>query len=204
MAVNLQQWCQLDEQIYIAESDERFNQYAGLAHSEKVIERLAEMKATSAQVFLESFDRPRELWLSAVENMADSSTKKLELKLYNLRNQKIATKAGGRTVNWRSWRQFNSVEKDSKKRKQVFDDFVKKTRYISPVIKGRFDAIGDVYAKYKMNPFDGYLENEKFSRPQLLDFVKSMGRHAKKPFREALPEMCEKVLGRPAEYCGDF
>jgi hypothetical protein len=202
--VNLQQWCQLDEQIYIAESDERFNQYAGLAHSEKVIERLAEMKATSAQVFLESFDRPRELWLSAVENMADSSTKKLELKLYNLRNQKIATKAGGRTVNWSSWRQFNSVEKDSKKRKQVFDDFVKKTRYISPVIKGRFDAIGDVYAKYKMNPFDGYLENEKFSRPQLLDFVKSMGRQAKKPFREALVEMSKKVLGRPAEYYDDF
>ncbi|MGI0039261.1 MAG: hypothetical protein ACREAO_05540, partial [Nitrososphaera sp.] len=104
--MNLQRWCQLDEQIYIAESDERFNQYAGLAHSEKVIERLAEMKALSAQTFLENFDRPRELWLSAVENMADSSTKKLELRLYNLRNQKITTKAGGRAVNWSSWRQF--------------------------------------------------------------------------------------------------
>lgn len=127
----MQRWCQLDEQIYVAESDERFNQYAGLAHSEKVIERLAEMKATSAHVFLENFDRPRKLWLSAVENMADSSTKKLELKLYNLRNQKTTTKAGGRAVNWSSWRQFNSVEKDSKRRKQVFDDFVKDALHLA-------------------------------------------------------------------------
>lgn len=61
-----------------------------------------------------------------------------------------------------------------------------------PVIKERFDAIGDVYAKYKMDPLNGYLENEKFSRPQLLDFAKSMGRQAKKPFREALAEMYKK------------
>lgn len=202
--MNLQQWCRLDEEIYIAESGERFNQYAGLAHSERVIERLAEMKATSAQTFLENFDRPRELWLSAIENMADSSTKKLELKLYNLRNQKIATKAGRSAVNWSSWRQYNSIEKDAKKRKQVFDEFVKKTRYVSPVIKERFDAIGDVYAKYRLNPLDGYLENEKFTRIELLDFVKSMGRQAKKPFQEALAEMSKKVLGRPAEYYDDF
>ena len=202
--MNLQQWCQLDERIYTAESDERFNQYAGLAHSERLIERLAEMKALSAQAFLENFEKPRELWLSAVENMADSSTKKLELKLYSLRNKKIATRAGSTAVNWSSWRQFNSREKDAKKRKQVFDDFVKKTRYIAPVIKERFGAMDDVYAKHKLSPLDGYLENEKFSRTELLDFVKSMGRQAKKPFREALAEMSKKVLGRQADYYDDF
>ncbi|MER3407476.1 MAG: hypothetical protein C4292_01320 [Nitrososphaera sp.] len=209
--MNLQQWCQLDEYIYSAESDERFHQYAGLAHSEKVIERLAEMKVTSARMFLENFSEPRELYLSAIENIAVASTKKLELKLYNLRNQKVVSsrhKFGNRPVNWSTWRQFNSAEKDPKKRKQVYDEFIHKTRYIAPIISERFSAIGKIYAQSsgkKLDPLDGYLENEKLSYSELMDFVKSMGRQAKKPFREALAGVSKKVLGgRQAEYYDYF
>ena len=185
--MNLEQWCQLDERIYIAETDERYKQHAGLQHSERVIERLAEMKAVSAKTFLGSFSQPRELFLSSLENIADSSTKKLELKLYNLRNYKIVSshaKFGRAPVNWSSWRQFNSAQKDPVKRKQVFDEFISKTRYISPVIKRRFDQMGKIYSEHsqkKLNPLDGYLENEKISHSQLIGFVKSMGRQAKKP-----------------------
>ena len=64
--MNLKRWCQLDEQIYIAE-----------------------MRAISAETFVNLFSQPRELFLDSLENIADSSTKKLELKLYNLRNEKI-------------------------------------------------------------------------------------------------------------------
>jgi hypothetical protein len=208
--MNLEQWCQLDERIYIAESDERYKQYAGLKHSERVIEQLAEMKAVNAKVFLGSFSQPRELFLGSLENIADSSTKKLELKLYNLRNQKIVSsrhRFGGAPVNWSTWRQFNSVQKDPAKRKQVFDEFISKTRYISPVIKERFSQMRKIYGEYsgkKLGPLDGYLENEKISYSQLIDFVKSMGRHAKKPFREALMTICKKMLGREAEYYDDF
>jgi hypothetical protein len=207
--MNLQQWCELDERIYIAESDERFKQYAGLGHSEQVIEHLAELKNASARLFLDNFSEPRELYLSAIESIADSSTKKLELKLYNLRNKKVASsqKFGKAPVNWSNWRQFNSAEADAKKRKRVFDEFVKKTRYISPVIKERFDAIGNAYAKHsgkKLGPLEGYLENEKLSYSQLFSFVKSMGRQAKKPFRDALADMSKKVLGREADYYDDF
>ena len=35
--MDLKQWCQLDEQIYIAEMDERYKQYAGLSYSEQMI-----------------------------------------------------------------------------------------------------------------------------------------------------------------------
>lgn len=207
--MNLRQWCQLDEQIYVAESDERYKQYAGLRHSEQVIERLAELKSASAKMFLDNFSKPRELFLSSIESVAESSTKKLELKLYSLRNKAIVSKQrfAGSPVNWSTWRQFNSKEKDSKKRKQVYDEFIKKTRYISPVIRKRFDTIGDVYEKYsnkKLDPLGGYLENEKFTYSQLVDFVRSMGRQAKKPLRETLAEMSKKVLGRPAEYYDDF
>ncbi|MDQ3909452.1 MAG: hypothetical protein M3232_03480, partial [Thermoproteota archaeon] len=149
--MNLKRWCQLDEQIYIAEMDERYNQYAGLYYRERMIERLAEMRNISAETFVNIFSQPRELFLSSLENIADSSTKKLELKLYNLRNEKIISsryRFARAPVNWSTWRQFNSIEKDPKRRKHVFDEFISKTRYISPVIKERFDQMDRIYRKY--------------------------------------------------------
>ena len=208
--MNLEQWCQLDERIYVAEMDERYKQHAGLLYSERVIEQLAEMRSVSAKTFLGSFSKPRELFLSSLENIADSSTKKLELKLYNLRNQKIVSsrhRFAGTPVNWSTWRQFNSTQKDPSKRKQVFDEFISKTRYISPLVKARFDQIRKMYSEHshkKVSPLDAYLENEKVSRSQLIDFVKSMGKQARKPFQEALASISKKVLGREAEYYDDF
>jgi hypothetical protein len=208
--MDLNQWCQLDEQIYIAEMDERYKQHAGLSYSEGIIERLAEMRIISAETFVNFFSQPRELFLSSLENIADSSTKKLELKLYNLRNEKIISsryRFARAPVNWSTWRQFNSIEKDPKKRKHVFDEFISKTRYISPVIKERFDQMDRIYRQHsdnKLTPLAGYLENEKVSYSHLRNFVKSMGRQARKPFREALQAMSKKVLGRKAEYYDDF
>jgi hypothetical protein len=208
--MDLKQWCQLDEQIYIAEMDERYKQHAGLWYNELVIQRLAEMRVISAEMFITFFSQPRELVLSSLENIADSSTKKLELKLYNLRNKKIISshcKFRGASVNWNTWRQFNSLEKDSKKRKQVFDEFISKTKYISPVIKERFDQMDRIYRQLsdnKLTPLDGYLKNEKISYSNLVDFVETMGRQARKPFQEALQSISKKVLGRSPEYYDDF
>jgi hypothetical protein len=208
--MDLKQWCQLDEQIYIAEMDERYKQHAGLVYSEHLVERLAEMRTISAEIFVNFFSQPRELFLSSLENIADSSTKRLELKLYNLRNEKIISshyRFARAPVNWSTWRQFNGIEKDSKKRKHVFDEFISKTRYISPVIKERFDQMDETYRKYsdnKMTPLGGYLENEKISYSHLRNFVKSMGRRARRPFQEALYSVSKKVLGRKAEYYDDF
>jgi hypothetical protein len=239
--MNLNQWCEIDERIYIAEADERYKQYAGFDYSEEVIEQLADMKLRNAQIFLRSFSEPREIYLNTIESIADSKTKKLELKLHNLKNKKIISskyKFDKVPVNWSTWRQFNSIEKDSLKRKHVFDEFIVKTKYIAPIIERRFSAIREVYSKYgksisksdrdddnnsdisstkdsdgnkpgktsktNMSPLDGYLENEKLSYSQLIQFVKSMGQQAKKPFREALTNVSEKVLGREAEYYDDF
>jgi hypothetical protein len=239
--MNLKQWCEIDERIYIAEADERYKQYAGFDYSEEVIEQLADMKLRNAQIFLRSFSEPREIYLNTIESIADSKTKKLELKLHNLKNKKIISskyKFDKVPVNWSTWRQFNSIEKDSLKRKHVFDEFIVKTKYIAPIIERRFSAIREVYSKYgksisesdrdddnnsdisstkdsagnksgktsktNMSPLDGYLESEKLSYSQLIQFVKSMGQQAKKPFREALANVSEKVLGREAEYYDDF
>lgn len=210
--MNLEQWCQLDERIYIAESDERYKQYAGLPYREKAIKSLAEIKNLNANSFLENFDRPRELVLAAIENIADSSTKKLELELYDARNKKVVSnsfKFAGAPVNWSSWRQFNSKAKDDDSRKKVFDEFVKKTRFVSPVIRRRFAEIGRVYEKYGIgkdvpSPLDGYLENERITHSKLMQFVRSMGQQAKRPFQEYLTDISQKVLGRDAQYYDDF
>src|SRR5919108_1925794 len=152
--MNLKQWCEIDERIYIADEDERYKQYAGFDYSEAVIEQLADMKLRNAQIFLRSFSEPREIYLNAIESIADSKTKKLELKLHNLKNKKIISskyKFDNVPVNWSTWRQFNSIEKDSLKRKHVFDEFIAKTKYIAPTIERRFSDIKKAYSEYGKN-----------------------------------------------------
>ena len=40
--MNLKQWCQIDEAIHVAATDEEYKKYAGIDNDEKLIERLAE------------------------------------------------------------------------------------------------------------------------------------------------------------------
>jgi hypothetical protein len=117
--MDLKQWCQLDEQIYIAEIDERYKQHAGASYSERMIAQLAEMRTISAKTFVEFF--PHTI---AFANAP---------------------------VNWSTWRQFNSIEKDSKKRKEVVNEFILKTQYISQIVKKRFDQMNRVYSEYSDN-----------------------------------------------------
>jgi hypothetical protein len=46
--MNLKHWCELDELIYISQTDEQYKQYAGVRHNEKLIERLAEVKLSNS------------------------------------------------------------------------------------------------------------------------------------------------------------
>ncbi len=66
--------------------DERYKQYAGLPYMERIIDQLAEIRAISAKIFVYFYVEPRELFLNSLDNIAESSTKKLELQLYSLRN----------------------------------------------------------------------------------------------------------------------
>jgi hypothetical protein len=55
LAMNLKQWCELDELIYVSQTDEEYKQYAGLNYDEKIIEQLAQMKISNSQVFVDFF-----------------------------------------------------------------------------------------------------------------------------------------------------
>ena len=150
--MDLTQWCQLDEAIYISETDEEYKQYAGFDYSEKMIEQLAELKLSNSKIFLNYFSSPRTLVLDALEDIAHSKTKRLELELHNARNTKIVSSVhqfNASPVNWSTWRQFNGFEENHRSRQEVFDEFIAKTKYISPIIEERFSLIKHAYEEYQ-------------------------------------------------------
>jgi Zn-dependent M32 family carboxypeptidase len=150
--------------------------------------------------------------LGSIEDIAYSKTKKLELELYNTRNIKIVSSSRHQfkdsPINWSNWRQVNSLEENHKKRKDVYDEFIAKTNYIAPIVEQRFSLIKKVYRDlgeiHGLDPVSSYLEQENISYDQLIEFIKSMGKKAKKPFKEAFTEVSKDVLNIQPEYYDDF
>jgi len=217
--MNLIQWCNIDECLLIAETDEVYKKYAGLKHSNESILSLANLRLLNSELFLKNYEEPRDLFLLVVENFADSSTKDLELKLHDIRTKKIVSKYkfNNKNINWNTWRQFNNNEKSSQKRKKVFDEFIEKTKYISPIIYNRFEKIRSMYSTIQqssysnisvgsnyLDPLSGYLMNEKITYAKFINFVKYIGNNSSKPFKKSLQKMSTEILKRNAEYYDDF
>ncbi len=56
-----------------------------------------------------------------------------------------------------------------------------------------------------LDPVSAYLEHENISYEKLVEFIKSMGHRAKKPFRDALTDIGKTILGgKEPEYYDDF
>jgi hypothetical protein len=53
--LNLQQWCELDELIYVSQADEEYKQYAGLDSKKEIIEQLAEIKLNNSKILIDFF-----------------------------------------------------------------------------------------------------------------------------------------------------
>ena len=214
--MNLKEWCEIDEILYSAETNEQYLQFAGYDYDKKNIENLSKMKFLISEIFVRSFSKPRILFLSSIENISESKTKTLELKLHDLRGTKIKSrcfKFNGKQVNWNNWRQFNSCENDNKNRKIVFDEFIKKTKYISPVINLRFKRIREIYSNFSdkinensrktFNPLDGYLISEKITFSELRTLVSELGQRARARFQSEL-NCGSKLIGKDPEYYDDF
>ena len=214
--MNLKEWCEIDEILYSAETNEQYLQFAGYDYDKKNIENLSKMKFLISEIFVRSFSKPRILFLSSIENISESKTKTLELKLHDLRGTKIKSryfKFNGKQVNWNNWRQFNSCENDNNKRKIVFDEFIKKTKYISPVINLRFKRIREIYSNFSdkinensrktFNPLDGYLISEKITFSELRVLVSELGQRARARFQSEL-NCGSKLIGKDPEYYDDF
>lgn len=220
--MNIQQWCKIDEYLLIAENDEIYKRYAGLEFSKEAILSLARIRLLNSKLYLKHFKEPNDLFVSVIENFVQSSTKNLELELYDTRTKKIVSSLtfNNKKINWNAWRQFNHIEKDSSKRKKVFDEFIEKTKYISPVIYDRFEKIRSLYITLsrrqnnnnnmhndnhnQLNPLTGYLMNEKITYTKFIEFVEHIGNKAKNPFKKSLQYVAQEILNRDTEYYDDF
>lgn len=216
--MNFEQWCRLDEMLYVCQTDEECKQFAGLDHDEGLIVQLAEMRLLNSKKYIELFpNKDESLFLGAVEDIAYSKTKTQELEIHHLRNTDIVSKKHmfhGVPVNWSNWRQFNSHEKEDSKRQEVFDEFIRKTEKISPIVESRFSMINQSYAEYsevaesmlgyRLTPVSAYMTSENFRHDSLLEFVKSLGEKAKIPFHKALRYTSKELLNRDPEYYDDF
>lgn len=202
----LSAWAIVDESYSVLYAHENWKMYNGLPFDEEFMKAVAKQKVSHAELFLSVSRRPRRLFLKCVSDVADANKTELMLKLDKAREVKVVSKRNrfrGRPVNWKTWRQFSAVA-DPKRRKQVYDDLVKKVPTITPLIRAMFQKSWDVHKKYGTTPLRIYLENERISLDQLKELVQKLGAAVKKPFREALGKYAREIKKAPAEYYDDF
>lgn len=202
----LSAWAIVDESYSILLGNENWKMYNGLDFDENFMKSLSEQKARHAELFLSSSRRPRRLFLKCVGDVSESKKTPISLDLDKARSERVVSKAGrfkGRPVTWKSWRQFNA-KADPRSRKRVYDDLVKKTPTIRPLIRSMFEKSWSVHKKYGVTPLRSYLEGERITLPELKELVQKLGSAVRKPFREALAEFSMEIKKEPAEYYDDF
>ena len=85
----------LDEQIYIAEMDERYKQHAGFSYSEGIIERLVRNEDLLVQRRLSTSFRHKGVVSKPRSKTLRIRQRKNLNQAYNLRNEKIISRATG-------------------------------------------------------------------------------------------------------------
>src|SRR5207245_3971758 len=169
-------WAIVDESYSVLYSHENWKMSNGLEFDENFMKNVAEQKAIHAELFLSSSRRPRRLFLKCVGDVSESKKTPITLELDKARSEKVVSKKGrfhGRPVNWKSWRQF-SAKADPKRRKQVYDDLVKKTPAIRPLIRAMFQQSWSVHKKYGVTPLRRYLESERLILTAISELVQNL------------------------------
>jgi hypothetical protein len=203
---SLRAWSIVSESFSVLYSNENWKMYNGLDFDENFMKQISAQKARHAELFLSASRRPRRLFLSCIGDVSESKKTPISLDLDKARAEKVVSrtkKFHGRPVNWKSWRQYNASA-DSKSRKQVYDELVRKTPIIRPLVYSMFEKSWAVHERYGTTPLKSYLESERITLSDLKELVQKLGAAVKKPFREALDEYSRKIKKAPADYYDDF
>ena len=188
----LSAWAIVDESYSVLYANEKWRMYAGLKFDKEFMKSVADQKVSHAQLYLSHSRSPHRLFLKCVSDAADARKTDLTLKLDKAREEKIFSKKGRvhrRPVTWKTWRQFNAVA-DSKRRKQVYDDLVRKVPSITPIIRGMFQRSWSLHKRYGTSPLKVYLESERIGLDELKGLIQKLGSTVRKPF----PRGPEKIL----------
>lgn len=196
------------EELKIKLTEQQYNQEAGLTYDRELMKTLSMQLIEVSLEFLKQFKKPRSMYLSSIETIADAERVEIDLDLHDQRMKKISTEKytiAGKKVNWGSWRQFNSQTDDPKKRKEVFDEFVSKAPVVAPTVKKRMDIAKDVYKRYGLTPLDIYLEFEGIAYDDLRNLLMKLGDGARDSFLTAAGHFALEILGKKkVEYYDDF
>jgi hypothetical protein len=206
MDPQLQKWCDNAEELKVKLGDEYWKMNIGVPYDKKLIGSLEKENGEHAKVFLAKFKEPFSLLLDATDSVASSKTYDLYMELHDLRKTKIAAKKqtfNGKPVTWSTWRQFVSSAKDEQ-RKEVFDEFVKLTPIITPVIKKRFGIIVDVYKEHGLDPLDSYCRDHRMSLKTLKTTMTHLRDGVRHEFERQWKHYMQEHLGRDPEYYDDF
>ncbi|MDA4116232.1 MAG: M3 family metallopeptidase [Thaumarchaeota archaeon] len=210
-ATSLSSWTKEAESIETAKNLLYFRQLVGLKFDKKRLASLEGKTKAHYTRYLRSHGREdgasRGLFLLSVGTVGMAATYRQLLELYKARATKVVSrdfKFGGVPVNWGSWRQFAASTDDSAARKEIFDDFVRKSSVLAPLVQRRFEAYRALLSELGTDPLSVYLEHEGLSYERLTSMVENLGGLARAPFRESLRGYSSEIVGRPAEYYDDY
>lgn len=208
-SITLDRWTQLAEKIEVGKNLLYYKQSAGLSFDTAKLASFERRALEHSKLFLKSFGKERRgLFLMSADALGKARTFKFQVKAHNVRSSKIVSnkfKLQGAKVNWGSWRQFTAQSDDSKARKELYDDFIEKSKFLTPLIEARFNGYKRALAEYETDPLSLYLEVEKIGYERLISFVEELGSALKPTFREALEDYSKEILGgRETEYYDDF
>ena len=77
------------ENAHIIQNEETYSRLAGLEYNPEIIEQVSRINIQCCQLFMKSYDSPRELFLASLEILAEDGTKSLEQELHETRNAGI-------------------------------------------------------------------------------------------------------------------
>lgn len=189
-------------------SEQFYFQKAGLPFDKDLMKSLSDKISKVCLEFLQKYKEPRSMYLESVSTIAQSESLEARLEFEEKRMAIIYTEKyqlDGKKVNWGNWRQFNSKVDDPSKRKEVFDEFLKKAPALAPWVEKRFRISKEVYARYGLTPLDAYLELEGFGYDELRGLLMKLGDGAKDAFLTAAEHYAPEVLGKKKyEYYDDY
>ena len=201
--MELKKWCNKSEELRSEISDEYFKMQVGLEYSKEKIEKLQKTNSELAKTFLKYYTEPKDLYYDSISSQLSEKLSKLMIKFNEERKKKVSTKINGKEINWTSWRQYVVNAKD-KDRKYVFDQFIEKTKYITPIIEETFDTYRKVYKSHNVDVLEPYFYQHKTTYNKLKNVVDELGSSLKKTFQKQFNNYSNELNNRNAEYYDDF
>ncbi len=195
------------ERLTVATNLQLYRQVAGLKYNTEKLDAIREKMTHVCEEFLGNYTKPRLMYLTALGSLAQAARIPHRLKLAEQRLAIISTPKylfRNRPVTWASWRQFAAQNESSRARKEVFDHFVKQAPRLIPYVRGGFEAIREVYAKYGRSPLDNYLELEGLTYSNLTQMILKIGQVSKPVFLKAVNHFSQEIKQEPYEYYDDF